>query len=498
MSTAAAVAHAPSMPNRDDLVEKVWELFASLSITIPILIGVSIGCVVGTFANPEMTPLAEVAEALSKQSDTFMGVLWKTGLYSFFELHDLYHSWWFVLLLVLLGLNLTACTIDRLPRVYAIALKPKKTLDAQVIRGLRLQMKLPFEGDVATEAARLAAAFRARGFSAEVQQEGETRFVFGESGRYSRFGVYVTHAALLLILLGGILGRVAGYEGTINVLEGGGTFDFIFLRTAEGSSYKHVLPTKVRIEDFRHSTYADGSDKSFESDLAVLDGAGNVVHRQTISVGHPMTWNGWTYYQASYQAAPDRNTAKLVLVDKQTHERREVSVRPDEPFGLGEDKPYVMLGYQPDFLGQGPAVRITKKQSEELGGPLDFWVFQNRPAFDRENRVDRFGLEFSGIEAAYFTGLQVARDPGAFVVFLGCFTLFGGLFVAFYTSHRRLWARVAPGEVWLAGATHKNQFAFDTVWEELSTAVRGANSRTAPPSDDGPDAEAPAGRTAVV
>lgn len=472
MVASSPSAAAPSrLAPRRDLVEWIWEKAASLKPTIPILIGVSLACVLGTFANPDNASYNEVAAALEKQHGTFMGLLWHSGVYSFLELNDLFHSWWFLLLLVGLALNLTACTIDRLPRIYTIALHPQRRLDAQVVRGLRHVLKVPHAGEVSGEAARLAAAFRVRGFAPWVEKgEDGAVYLFAERGRFARFGVYVVHAALLCILAGGIAGRIWGYEGTINVFQDGGVFDFVFLKTGAGAQFKHALPVAVRVRDFRHFTYKDGTDKSFESDLEVLGKAGEVVHRQTISVGHPMKWAGWTFYQASYQVAPERALAKLWVTDTVSGARQEVRLKGGDTFPAGAEVTFRLLDYRESFADQGPAVRLLRTGPE---GQSDFWVFQNAPDFDRDNRGDRYALQFGGIQPMYFTGLQVARDPGAAVVFGGCILMFFGLFVAFYTSHRRLWARVAPGEVWVAGAAHKNHTTFAETFASLEAAVRG-------------------------
>ena len=475
MAVVSTQLPAPSrIAPRLDVVERIWELAASLRPTIPVLILVALSCVLGTFANPDNSSLNDIAAALAHQHDTFMSFLWHSGIYSFFELNDLFHSWWFLLLLVLLSLNLTACTIDRLPRIYTIALKPNRRLDEKVLRGLRHKLSLPLQGEPAQEAARIAAAFKVRGFEPQVEKaEDGTTYLFAERGRYSRFGVYVVHTALLCILGGGIAGRLWGYEGTINVFQDNGTFDFVFLKTGDGAQYKHKLPSTVRVTDFRHETFKDGTDKSFESDLAVIGEGGKVLHTQTISVGHPMAWNGWTYYQASYQAAQDRSVAKVVVTDKQTGARAPFKVRPDDKFGLSQAVQFRILDYQPDFTGLGPALHVQRVGDALHGGTSDFWVFQSKPDFDRTNRDDRYALEFQGIQPMYFTGLQIARDPGAKVVFAGCFLMFFGLFVAFYTSHRRLWARIGPSEVMVAGSAHKNHTVFAQVFESLEQALRG-------------------------
>ena len=57
---------------------------------------------------------------------------------------------------------------------------------------------------------------------------------------------------------------------------------------------------------------------------------------------------------------------------------------------------------------------------EKPGKPASqFWLLQNHPQFDRQRKDTHF-LSFTGIDQVFYTGLQVARDPGVNVVWLGC------------------------------------------------------------------------------
>ena len=102
--------------------------FVSLRLTIPLLFTLALACTLGTFANPENRPYSEIVTAI--------GGAWWFKIYLFFELNDLFHSWWFLLLL-LLTFNLSACTIERLPRIFKIALRPDKLLSDRLLRGLK-------------------------------------------------------------------------------------------------------------------------------------------------------------------------------------------------------------------------------------------------------------------------------------------------------------------------------------------------------------------------
>ncbi len=84
-----------------------------------------------------------------------------------------------------------------------------------------------------------------------------------------------------------------------------------------------------------------------------------------------------------------------------------------------------------------------------------------------------------GIQQGFYTGLQVAKDPGVWVVWLGCFLMVIGSCGAFFLSHRRLWVTIQPLSkgvgVKLGGSAHRNQPAFtlyfDTLKKELNDAL---------------------------
>ena len=66
-----------------------------------------------------------------------------------------------------------------------------------------------------------------------------------------------------------------------------------------------------------------------------------------------------------------------------------------------------------------------------------------------------------------YTGLQVARDPGVEIVWLGCCLMVIGIYAAFFMSHRRIWIRVQNGAVTVGGNASKNQVAFQQSFEGL-------------------------------
>ena len=74
-------------------------------------------------------------------------------------------------------------------------------------------------------------------------------------------------------------------------------------------------------------------------------------------------------------------------------------------------------------------------------------------------------------EKHYYTGLQVAQDPGMNVVWVGSAILVIGLCFMFYMPHRKIWLVVNPAgdktEISLAGMTAQNKLAFEREFHNL-------------------------------
>ena len=75
----------------------------------------------------------------------------------------------------------------------------------------------------------------------------------------------------------------------------------------------------------------------------------------------------------------------------------------------------------------------------------------------------------------YATGLQVAKDPGVWWVYIGCGLMLFGLYVAFFMSHRRIWVLVTDNDkgsaIVLSGSANKNRPGFENVFDKLASEL---------------------------
>jgi len=81
-------------------------------------------------------------------------------------------------------------------------------------------------------------------------------------------------------------------------------------------------------------------------------------------------------------------------------------------------------------------------------------------------------------DQAYYTGLQLAKDPGMNVVWIGSALLVGGLCIMFYVSHRKVWikAEEKDGKVKLevTGMSNRNPVAFEQEFDDLKQQIKDA------------------------
>src|SRR5207237_4774295 len=173
----------------------VFRCVFPVRVTLPHPFLLFLAMTAGTFVNPQNDSLTNIERAFANRPL----VLWS---YRWFELYDLFHSWWFTLLLVSLALNLIACSVERLPRIWYMVRYPETRLDH--VAGLRFR-STPVPSALPAEA--VAEQLRARKYRVRVAEDG----LFAEKGRYARFGVGVVHLWLVLILGGGTVGRLSAF-----------------------------------------------------------------------------------------------------------------------------------------------------------------------------------------------------------------------------------------------------------------------------------------------
>ncbi|KAF0218771.1 MAG: cytochrome c bioproteinis [Geobacteraceae bacterium] len=439
----------------------LWDFFCSLKLSISLLIGLATTSIIGTVI-PQGSPPPEYLQTISQN---------KLQLYDKLGFFDMYHSWWFILLLYLLTVNLVACSIKRLPRVWKIIAEPTLVMDDGFEKSLSLTHEYKMPGDAATLRDKIAAFLKQEFAEPVTTESGGEYHLFAQKNPYCRLGVYVVHLSIIIIFIGALIGSFFGYKGFVNIVEG------TSVSTAYTRTEKPIdLGFAVRCEKFSVSFYDTGAPKEFKSILTVLENGKPVPGYEKIPVivNDPLSYKGITFYQSSYGPAGDGAVHHLSVRAKNGGAPVKLIARQGESVNLpGGGTMHVLESTQevksfiPEF--SGPAAKIEVHAPN--GQTQSFIVFRNYPDLDAQRGGDLI-FNYDGADEKYYTGLQVAKDPGVWVVWLGCTLMVVGIMMAFFMSHKRLWIRVAAGRVTLGGTASKNPAGFQLVFDDLADKLK--------------------------
>jgi cytochrome c biogenesis protein len=451
-------------PEEKGILVILFDLFRSLKLTISLLILLAILSIIGTLIK-QNAPSIEYIQRYG------------IGLYevlNFFNLFDMYHSWWFRTILLILVINLITCSLYRLPGIWRQIFRESwsGSLEDSMIKSLPYVEKFLISDPVKANGEGAIRPHLKRWFKDLKRTETDSAItLYSEKGRLSRLGVPITHLSILIILIGGLMGSLFGFKGFINILEGE-TVDRIDLRVKDAEIQKPIH-FSIRCDDF-NITYYDlpGPErhvKEYTSLLTILEN-GKEVLKKSVEVNHPLHYKGLAFYQSTYGAIHD---ITLGIQWKNKNEKELLKTFEGETVSIpNSDTRIQVLKYVPEIhnFGEGIQVALLKPNQE----PRAFWVLKGFPKLDSQNNND-FILTFEEVASKEYTGLQVMKDPGIWIVWVGSGLMIFGLIISFFFSHQKVWIRIpkrSGQEIILAGSTNKNKVGFEKTFGQLVQAVR--------------------------
>jgi cytochrome c biogenesis protein len=447
--------------NKRGFIQSVWDFFCSLKLSISLLIGLAVTSIIGTVI--PQGPQREYLETIGAA---------KIKLYSALGFFDMYHSWWFILLLYLLTVNLVACSIKRLPRVWKFISDPTLVLDEGNEKSLSLTHQVKMEGTAAALRDKMT-AFLSGEFAAPVVTEVNGEYhLFAQKNPYCRLGVYVVHLSIIIIFIGAIIGSLFGFKGYVNITEGTSASTI----EKRGTAMPYPLGFAVLCEKFSVTFYDTGAPKEFKSILTVQENGRPVpgYEKIPIVVNSPLTYKGITFYQSSYGPATEGSSFYISVQDKKGGAPVKLTARQGDRLNLPGGGSLQVIEATQDvrpFMKaySGPAVRA--EYSPPGGAPQSIILLRNFPDFDMQRGGSQV-FTYEGGEEKFYTGLQVAKDPGVWVVWFGCTLMILGICIAFFLSHKRIWIRVANGRMTVGGTANKNQAAFQLLFDDLVGKIK--------------------------
>lgn len=451
----------------------------SVQTGIILLILVGIASIAGTLVlQRPITDPADIERAYSPQTLRWFDAVGLT---------DVFHAWWFIGLMALLCVNIVLASIERFPAAWRYFSRPYLRPTASFLSGLPLQQEITIPsikpGLEAAEKALSDMGLRPRRVG-----NGEWS-LYSERHRWARLAPYVVHASLLLILSGGIVDALWGYRGFVAMTKNQ-TINSVELR--DGSTLQ--LPFALRCDNAGQENYPDGSPKRWWSTLAVLKD-GQEILRKEVEVNDPLVMDGIRFFQSSYGSTGEVGMIKLRAARKDDPSvAKELALSLGESAELDPQTTVHLIAFIPDFVVIGnkvetrsnqpnnPAIQLLVESKD--GSTAKVWIFPRFPNFAHADE-SAYAFQFLDAEAGYYTGLQVAYEPGQWAVWAGCILMGLGLLMAFYMVHIRFWVVPLSDDrgrnvLWVGASASKNREEFEERFRALVEAIeKQVESRSA-------------------
>jgi cytochrome c biogenesis protein len=450
--------------------EGLWKFFASIQLTVVLLLLLAGFSIIGTFIPQNESP-ADYQRAFGPFLYHVMATL---------DIFDMYRSWWFQGLMVVLVTNIIICSIDRLQVTGKIIFTRHPKFNLAGYRRRKSRKDVTLNGEMERIKENCHAAVSKMFSYCKVVSAGQGVAITAEKGRWTRLGVYIVHLSVVVLLVGGVIGSRYGFEGFVNIDEGASA-DTIQLRFINGT---RKLPFTIQCDDFDVQFYDTGAPREFRSTLTIIEN-GKAVMQKDIIVNDPLRYKGINIFQSSYgkadapaSAVDPSKTIELRFLSSASGMVYSVKARLKKPVkipeGLGE---FVLDDYHPQaqFRGMavGPALHGTLTPKGGVARsvllPIMFPKFDTMRQGEVVISVTQDGAL---MEERFYTGLQITKDPGVTTVYVGFTLMVLGCIVTFFMSHQQVVVEIQPNgkkiEVMVSGKTNKNRVGFGYRLERLS------------------------------
>ncbi|MBN1223286.1 MAG: cytochrome c biogenesis protein ResB [Candidatus Aminicenantes bacterium] len=439
---------------------------SSVKLAIFLLIIITIASILGTLI-PQHRSTAEYAARYGQLSNVLITL----------EFTKLYQSWWYVCLLLLFSLNIVVCTLTRISPKFKRTFKPSLEKEKKKIQTLKISTVNTGKTNLEKTSKALHKEFTTRRYKVRKEASENAVFFAARKRMLGMFGSDIVHLGLLVIIIGGIISGMAGFRTNLYIYEG----ETLDVPQAD---------FRLRLDKFETEYYPNGSVRDWKSTLSVID-EDKPLFTRTIEVNYPLSYKGFVFYQSSVGRDWENPTLEVWVKKKDNPTYlTKVKLRLRQTAELDEeDLEIEVLQFVPDFIIAEDNKVATR--SLEPNNPAAFlegrsagekvfsgWIFAKYPDFDQMHAAKEHNLSFElkNIEAAQYSGIEMAKDPGVNFIWLGCGLLMLGLFTAFFWPPREIKVILEKDkgktEVSAGGIAAKNKEEFRAEFDKIMDSIR--------------------------
>jgi len=475
------------------IVDKIWSFFSSVKVGVWLIVIALIASSLGTIFPQEMyIPENAVSRDPAIFYEARYGIFGKI----FYQLgfHNLYSSWWYMILIALIGVSLVICSLDRFIPLRR-ALKIQKAKRHKTF--LQRQRLFSETKEVPKEELELV---KERLKKQKYKVREEDGHLLAEKGRFSRWGPYVNHIGLIIILLAAILRMTP-----LLFLD-----DYIWIREGEelvipGTDGQYYIENKnftlethdPEDERFKEAIEKEGMIASnYQSDVVIYKvknpdvvGAEPELEKYkeaSLKLNQPLKFDGYTLYQAGYQLNEFKSMSfKIYDVEDENQEALDEFTidltEPESIYELENGFQVEVVEYFPDYYMDGDEPRSETKYPKNPA-----FMFKITPPDSDESEISFVGigknispsgdnnykLGIEEFENRDVSGLTVRRDYTLPFFIIGSIVFMVGVIQGMYWYHRRIWVHPTEKGVLLGAHTNKNWYG---IQKDIEKVIEGTH-----------------------
>jgi len=476
-----------SQKSNPSIIDKVWSFFSSVKIAVRLIVITLIAAMIGTIFTQENAFISFDPSTYYEERYGWFGKwYYKLGF------SNTYESWWFILLLVMIGTSLVICSLDRVLPLYRALKKQQIRKHPQFLSRQRTVYDSPIQDEDAEDlTVRIGEKLKRKRY--RVHRDGTA--LLAEKNRFSRWGPYINHIGLIIFLLAVLLRSLPGWamDTYVTVPEGetvqipntsyyikNEKFTLDYYKDSElpealkGTARAKLYETKAVL----YSCTADCDDPAAGPKL-------EEVKRHNIIVNDPLSYKGLKAYQFGFDDTPKLKAVKPVLVDKTTgttYGPFDLEMRnPELEYKLG---PYTLqlkqkyMDFTLDKNGQ-PGTKSSEPNAPafvflikgpglpDSGEPYMYFPKQvDKQTFSQDaingKLAEQFEIKVGSMENVTFAGtittLNIRTDRAMPFIWTGAGISMFGLLLGSYWQHRRIWLRADGARLLLGAHTNKNNY----------------------------------------
>ena len=406
-------------------ISQVLNWLSSLKIAILLLLVIAVSCAAGTLI-PQQESNQFYYDNFNK--NPFLGII-NANILLLFEFDHVYTSFWFLFLLIWLGLALSVCSFRRQLPILKSALNWIDYNSPRQIAKLSVAQTI-VTNNYSKSLEKIKINLKKQGWN---MKETDGR-IAARQGVIGRLGPILIHLGMILLMIGATYGSLNG-KTIEKFLAPGRSIDLLNNNEEKGLT--------IELKKFKIERDPQGRAEQYRSIVNVIEPNGNNQSKE-ISVNYPLRYKGLTLYQADWSLA-------AITIEIDNSPKLQIPIEPISE--LGEQVWGTIIPTNKDGKNQ-----ILLTVDSELG-PVNIYdndgTLLTKLSINKEEKVK--GALIKIINIIPSSGLLLKHDPGVPLVYLSfAIILIGGSLSIIST--KKIWVLYENEKsmIYIGGLSNRN------------------------------------------